>query len=82
MIIAANLQLAQGETASSVVVKLVDQSSQSYDIAAEDVRFLSNLDFVQIIFRLPDNVPAGTCNLRIKAHDQISNAGTMRILNQ
>src|SRR6185503_2214820 len=81
MIFAANLQLAQGETASSVVVNIIDKNSQSYDIAAEDVRLMSNSSFVQVIFRLPDSLPVDTCTIRIKAHDQVSNAGTIRIRN-
>lgn len=74
-----NLQLAQGETASSVVVNLTGSNNQSFDVPAEDVRLIPNLEFTQVIFRLPDNLSAGTCTIRIKAHGQISNAGTIRI---
>lgn len=76
-----NLQLMQGETSSSVVVNLLDSNNQSYDVAAEDVRSLSNLGFTQVIFRLPNNIPAGTCTIKINAHGQVSNAGTIRIGN-
>jgi hypothetical protein len=62
-----------------VIVKLADSNNQSYDIAAEDVRAVPPFDFTQIIFRLPNNLPAGTCAVKIKAHDQTSNAGTIRI---
>jgi hypothetical protein len=79
IIFVTNLQLAAGELASSVVVNLVDANNQSYDIAAEDVRFVPNLDFTQVVFRLPDNLAAGTCTIKVKAHGQISNAGTIRI---
>lgn len=79
IIFLTNLQLPQGETSSSVVVTLTDSNNQSYDIAAEDVRPVPNFDFSQVIFRLPDNLPAGTCTLTIKARGQISNAGTIRI---
>lgn len=78
IIFAANLQLAQGETSSSVVVNLVDSNNQSYDIAAEDVRPVPNFDFTQVIFRLPNNLPAGTYTIKVKAHGQVSNAGTIR----
>jgi PKD repeat protein len=81
IIFVTNVQLAQGETASSVVVNLTDQNNQSYDIAAEDVRTVPNLSFTQIIFRLPDNLPNGTCVLKVKAHNQSSNIGTIRIKN-
>lgn len=79
IIFTTNLQLAQGETSSSVVVNLVDSNNQSYDIAAEDVRPVPNFDFTQVNFRLPNNLPAGTCTIKVKAHGQVSNAGTIRI---
>jgi hypothetical protein len=79
IIFLTNLQLAQGETSSSVVVNLIDSNNQSYDIAAEDVRPVPNFNFTQVIFRLPDNLPVGTCTIKVKAHGQISNAGTIRI---
>jgi len=74
-----NLQLAQGEAAASVVVNLIDSRNQSYDLAAEDVRLIPSFNFTQIIFRLPDEISAGTCLVRVKAHGQVSNAGTIRI---
>jgi hypothetical protein len=76
---AANLQLLQGETPSSVIVNLIDSNNLSYDIPAEDVRAVPGFAFAQIIFRLPNNLPAGTCIIKIKTHDQTSNAGTLRI---
>jgi CSLREA domain-containing protein len=74
-----NLHLAQGETASSVVVNLIDDNNQSYDVAAEDVRLVPNFPFTQVIFRLPNNLAVGTCMIKIKAHAQSSNIGTIRI---
>ncbi len=79
MIFITNLQLAPGETSSSVVVNLIDSNNQSYDISAEDVRSVPNFDFTQVIFRLPNNLPVGTCTIKLKAHGQVSNAGTIRI---
>lgn len=79
IVFVTNLQLAQGETSSSVVVNLIDSNNQSYDVAAEDVRLVPNFDFTQVIFRLPNNLPAGTCTIVIKAPGQVSNAGTIRI---
>jgi hypothetical protein len=75
-----NLQLAQGETSSSVVVNLIDSNNQSYDVAAEDVRLVPNFDFTQVTFSLPDNLSTGKCTIQIKAHGQISNLGTIRII--
>ena len=74
-----NLPLAQDEAASAVAVNLLDDNNQDLDIPAEAVRPLSNADFVQVTFRLPSNLTFGPCTIRIKAHGQMSNAGTMRI---
>jgi len=79
IIFVTNLQLTQGETSSSVVVNLIDSNNQIYDIAAADVRAVPGFDFTQVIFRLPDNLPAGTCIIKVKAHGQVSNPGTIRI---
>jgi CSLREA domain-containing protein len=81
MIFAANLQLNQGETASAVVVSLVDANNQSFDAAAEDVRVVPNFGFAQVRFRLPDNLTPGVCLVTVKAHGQISNTGTIRIVS-
>ena len=75
----ADLQLAQGELPSSVVVNLVDSNHQNYDIPAEDVRPVPNFNFVQVVFRLPNNLAVGTCLITVKAHAQVSNVGTFRI---
>jgi phosphatidylserine/phosphatidylglycerophosphate/cardiolipin synthase-like enzyme len=76
-----NLQLAQGEPASSVLVNLVDASNQSFDVTAETVLPVPNTDFVQVTFRLPTSLMAGRCTVSIKAHGQMSNIGAMRIRN-
>jgi len=81
MVFVRNFQLAQGETASSVVVNLLDANNQNFDVAAEAVRPVPNTDFVQVIFRLPTTVATGRCAVRIKAHSQTSNAGSIRIKN-
>jgi hypothetical protein len=74
-----NLQLVQDEPAASVLVNLVDENDKSVEVAAEAVTPVSNTDFVQVTFRMPDGLAAGTCTVRIKAHGQMSNAGTLRI---
>ena len=76
-----NLQLAPGETASSILVNLVGANNQSFDVAAEVVRPVPNTDFVQVIFRLPTNLAAGQCVVMVKAHGQTSNTGSIRIRN-
>jgi len=74
-----NFQLNQGDTASSVVVNLTDSNGAVHDIPAEDVRPVANTPFMQVMFRLPDGLPSGTCTVRIKAHSQVGNKGTFRI---
>ena len=76
-----NLQLAQGETASSVLANLVDANNQSFDVAADVVRSVPDTDFVQVIFRLPTSLAAGRCVVMVKAHGQTSNTGSIRIRN-
>jgi hypothetical protein len=79
VVFARNVTLVEGDTAAAVTVNLVGSNSQSYDIAAEDVRSIANTDFVQVTFRLPDNLAVGTATVRIKFQTRTSNAGTMRI---
>jgi len=79
ILFAAHLQLDPGETSASVVINLIDSNGQSYDMAAEDVRPVPNFPFAQVVFRLPDNLPAGMCTIKIRAHSQVSNSGTFRI---
>jgi len=74
-----NILLAPGEGFPPVVVSLVDNNSQMFDVAAEDVRFIPNLEFVQVTFRLPNNLAVGSCTLQIKAQGRMSNTGTIRI---
>ncbi|HEX8492498.1 MAG TPA: FG-GAP-like repeat-containing protein [Pyrinomonadaceae bacterium] len=74
-----NLRLAQGETSSSVIVNLIGNNNQSYNIAAEDVRLIPNLNLTQVVFRLPNNILPGTFTIKVKAHGQESNSGTIRI---
>ena len=79
MIFAQNLRLNQGETASDVIVNLVDAGNQSFDVSAADVRAVPNTDLTQVVFRLPDALAPGTCKVTIKLHGQTSNMGTIRI---
>jgi len=74
-----NLQLAPGEVSSAVVVDLFDSSNISFQIPAEDVRSVPAFDFTQVIFRLPDNLAAGECVIRVIAHGQVTNTATIRI---
>jgi len=79
LIFAQNLRLNQGETASDVIVNLVDGNNQSFDVPAVDVRAMPNTDLTQVVFTLPDALASGTCKVTIKVHGQTSNMGTIRI---
>jgi hypothetical protein len=63
----------------SVIVNLVDSKDQSYDLSAEDVRPVSGTNLTQIVFRLPNDLPAGVCSIRVKALGNTTNAGVIRI---
>ena len=79
MIFAQNLRLNQGETASDVIVNLVDANNQTFDVPATDVRAVPDVDLTQVLFRLPDTLATGTCKVTITAHGQTTNMGTIRI---
>ena len=65
--------------ASSVLVNLIDSNNQSYNIPPQDVRLLPNFEFVQIVFRLPSNLPVGMCKIKVIAQGQSTNTATFRI---
>ena len=81
MVFAENLQLIPGQPPSAVVVNLIDSNNQSYNVAAESVITLSvsTLNLAQIVFRLPDGLPAGPCTIKLTANTQISNTAIFRI---
>jgi hypothetical protein len=79
VVFVTNLQLAAGDAASVVRVNLVDGNGQSFDIGAEDVKLTPVSTLSQVTFRLPDNLAPGLCAIKIKAHDQESNQGNIRI---
>ena len=62
-----------------MIVNLVDSNNQSFDVFAEQVLALPNTDLVQVTFRLPNSLAAGTCTVRITHQLRTSNAGTIRI---
>jgi hypothetical protein len=79
ILFARNLQLNPGEPVSAVEVRLIGSNNQIFNVAADDVRTVPNTDFMQVIFRLPDALPPGTCSLTLRAHGRMSNIGTFRI---
>ncbi|HJQ34324.1 MAG TPA: choice-of-anchor Q domain-containing protein [Pyrinomonadaceae bacterium] len=76
----ANLTPNAGDNPSAVVVNLTDANNQSFDVPAEDVRVVPGYQFFQVTFRLPDNIAAGRCSVRIKANGLSGNTGTFRIM--
>ena len=78
MIFVAGLQLLPADT---IVVSLVDNQNQTYDVTPEDVRLVPNQNFYQIVFRLPNNLPPGACLIQVTVTNRslISNGGTIRI---
>ena len=79
ILMVTNLRPAIGEAAGATVVTLVDSNNQTLAIPAEDVTLIANTNFTQVTFRLPDNVAIGTCTIKVSAHGQVTNPGTMRI---
>ena len=80
LVFVANLSLNAGEPSSTVMVNLVDANGNPFDVAAEDVRAVSNSDVAQIRFRLPDAINPGLCTIKVrKGSEPFSNTGTFRI---
>lgn len=79
IIFVMNLQLAQNEPSSSVIVHLTDSNGFNYEAEAEDVRLVPLFNFTQVRFRLPDNLTPGTYSIKVKAQSRESNPGTIRI---
>jgi photosystem II stability/assembly factor-like uncharacterized protein len=74
-----NLQLNPGETSAAVVVRLIGSNNQVFDVPAEDFSAVPGVDFMQVTFRLPTNIPAGTAQVTVRSHLRVSNMGTLRI---
>ena len=80
VIFVLNLELYLGETPAAITVNLTDANSGVHNVSAEDVRPIpGGLGFTQVTFRLPNNLPAGTCQVKIVAHNLTSNIGAIRI---
>jgi hypothetical protein len=77
IIFVTNLSLNAGET---VTVNLVDANNQNFDVVAEDVRVVPNSDAAQIRFRLPNQINAGLCTVKVrKGSGPFSNTATFQI---
>jgi len=78
MFFVRGLQLNPGEFPSAVNV-IINNNNLGFTTLAEDVRAVPNTDFTQVVFRLPNNLPAGTYTVAVVVHFRTSNAGTIRI---
>jgi photosystem II stability/assembly factor-like uncharacterized protein len=78
MFFVRGLQLNPGESPAAVIVRL-QSGGQGFDVPAEDVRAVPNVDFTQVVMRIPNSLPAGTYTVTIMAHSRSSNLGTIRI---
>lgn len=76
LVFVAGLQLS---APSAVTLNLVDSSNQTHNVSAQDLRSAPNQAMTQITFRLPDNLPAGTCKIKVITTTQVSNTATIRI---
>lgn len=79
VVLVTGLRLVAGETPATVIVNLVDSNNHSYEIPAEAVQPMPDHNFTEVVFRLPANLLPGTATIKVKAHGQESNAGTIRI---
>ena len=80
VIFVLSLELYVGETPAAVTINLTDANNGIHNVPAEDVQWIpGGLGFAQVTFRLPSNLPAGTCQLKIVAHNLTSNVGAIRI---
>lgn len=80
VILFANLELRSDELPSAIVIRIFVDDTSPFDVQAEAVRPIPNTDLTEVVFRLPNHLPLGTHTVRILAHTQISNAGTIRIV--
>jgi hypothetical protein len=71
------------ESWQTAVTGIRDLASQQRSILQHTgrrcARSIPNSEFTQVIFRLPNTLPSGTCAATIFAHGRQSNSGTFRI---
>ncbi|HZI60435.1 MAG TPA: Calx-beta domain-containing protein [Pyrinomonadaceae bacterium] len=79
MLFVRNLELNPGENSSAVVVRLIGSNNQVFEVFSEDFGPVPNTDLMQVVFRVPNNLPAGQCNVIVRSHGRFSNVGTIRI---
>lgn len=78
ILFALNVQLLTFESPSAVHITLTDSTNFTHFLLAEDVRSIPGTDFTQVMFRLPNSLAPGTCQVQL-FYKQNSNVGTIRI---
>jgi hypothetical protein len=59
-----------------VTVNLVDVKGQSFTLAAENSLDIGISDFLQVTFRLPENIAPGPCNISVSVGGVLSNTAS------
>ncbi|HEX6186565.1 MAG TPA: hypothetical protein VFZ40_00680 [Pyrinomonadaceae bacterium] len=78
-IFVVNLVLGPGESPSDVMVNLIDSENSHYDVPAQAVLPVPGFSFTEVVFRLPNDIAPGECQVQVKWHDQVTNTGKLRI---
>jgi hypothetical protein len=78
-IFVTNLVLDPGGPPSNVKVNLTDDEDSIYEVAAQAVLPVPGFSFAEVVFRLPNDIAPGECKVQVKWHDQVTNAGKLRI---
>lgn len=79
VLFARKLQLNPNESPGAVTVRFTS-GPFIIEAPAEDVRLIPGTDLTQVIVRLHEALPAGTHTVFIRAHNRVSNTGTIRIV--
>ena len=79
MFFVRGLQLNPGELPAAVTVTLSSVNNELFEVPAEDVRPVRDVDFAQVVIRLPDNLPASVYTVIVRAHFKTSSSGRIRI---
>jgi hypothetical protein len=58
---------------------MIASNNQVFEVFSEDFRPVPDTDLMQVVFRLPNTLPAGQCNVLIRSHGQFSGVRTIRI---
>jgi hypothetical protein len=74
-----NLLALSSASCSNQGTRLTRSNSQFFDVRADDMRAVPNVDFAQVVIRLPDNLRADTYAVTIRTHGRMSTVGSIQI---